>query len=63
MNKNYFVRHSSLYGSCEKLRAYQGEFLIVFKLMALGSFRIKGMRLLSFVLTAFGSITKRMETQ
>ena len=35
----------------------------MFKLTALGSFIIKGTRLLSFILTAFGSITKGTETQ
>ena len=56
MNKNSFVRFSSLYGSCENFRAYQGYFLIVLKLMALGSSIIKGTGLLSFGLMAFGSI-------
>ena len=62
MNKNYFVRFSSLYGSCENFRTYKGEFLIVFKLMALCSFMIKGTGLPSFVLKAFGFINKGIET-
>ena len=56
MNNNSFVRISSLYGSCENFWAYQGIILIVFKFTALSSFIIKGTGLLSFVLTAFGSI-------
>ena len=56
MNKNYFVRFSSLYGSCENFQSYQGQFLIVFKLTALGSSIIKGTGLISIVLTDFGSI-------
>ena len=35
----------------------------MFKLTALGSFIIKGTGLLSFVLTAFGSITKGTKSQ
>ena len=45
MNNIILVRFSLLYGSCEKFQAYQGKFLIVFKLTALDYFIIKGMRL------------------
>ena len=61
MNKNYFERFSSLYGYCENFQAYQGEFLVVFKLTVLGSFIIKGTGSPSFVLIAFVSMTKGME--
>ena len=63
MNKSSFVSFSSVYGSCENFLTYQGYFFIVFKLTALGYFIIKETRLLSFVVTAFGSITKGMKTQ
>ena len=50
MNKNSFVRFSSLYGSCENFCVYEGYFFIVFKCTALDSFVIKGTKLFTWFL-------------